>query len=120
VAYLNLHGTATEHNDRTEAHAVHAVFGAGLPCSSTKPMTGHTLGAAAGCEAAFLWLSLHPDFGDGRLPPHIWDGVADPELPELDLVGPGRAVALGPGSAMLSNSFAFSGSNISLLLGRTA
>ena len=118
IAYLNLHGTATEHNDRAESHAVHDVFGPNLPCSSTKPMTGHMLGAAAGCETAFLWLTLHPEFGDGRLPPHVWDGAIDPELSPLNLVPGGASTLLQPGSAMLSNSFAFSGSNIALILGR--
>ncbi|MBT7286717.1 MAG: beta-ketoacyl-[acyl-carrier-protein] synthase family protein [Rhodospirillaceae bacterium] len=118
IAYLNLHGTATEHNDRAESHAVHAVFGPDLPCSSTKPMTGHMLGAAAGGEAAFLWLTLHPAYGNGRLPPHIWDGAVDPELAPLNLVPMGASTPLEKGSAMLSNSFAFSGSNIALILGR--
>ena len=52
-------------------------------------MTGHTLGAAGACEAAFLWLTLHPDHNpQGRLPPHVWDGAADPAIPPLALVGP--------------------------------
>ena len=53
IGYLNLHGTATKLNDLMEARAVSRVFGADLPCSSTKPMTGHMLGAAGACEAAF-------------------------------------------------------------------
>jgi 3-oxoacyl-[acyl-carrier-protein] synthase-1 len=57
IGYLNLHGTATVHNDAMEALAVHSLFGAGLPCSSSKPMTGHTLGAAGALEAAFCWLA---------------------------------------------------------------
>ena len=47
IAYLNLHGTATQHNDAMESQAVATLFPAGVPCSSSKPMTGHTLGAAA-------------------------------------------------------------------------
>lgn len=120
IAYVNLHGTATALNDSMEGKAVHALFGAGTPCSSTKAMTGHTLGAAGACEAAFLWLALHPDHNaQGRLPPHLWDGVADPAIPPLNLTAPGAALA-DPGgpAAMLSNSFAFGGSNVALVLAR--
>ena len=118
VSYLNLHGTATPLNDAMESRAVAGIFPAGVPCSSTKAMTGHMLGAAGGCEAAFLWLALHPDFGNGRLPPHLWDGEADPDLPPLALVAPGDNVAGKERTAMLSSSFAFGGSNVALALGR--
>jgi len=118
IAYVNLHGTATALNDSMEGKAVHALFGAGTPCSSTKAMTGHTLGAAGACEAAFLWLTLHPQHNpDGRLPPHLWDGVADPAIPPLNLIAPGTTVPDGR-AAMLSNSFAFGGSNVALVLAR--
>lgn len=118
IAYVNLHGTATALNDSMEGKAVHALFGAGTPCSSTKAMTGHTLGAAGACEAAFLWLTLNPAHNpDGLLPPHLWDGAADPEIPPLGLTVPGTAFPVGR-AAMLSNSFAFGGSNVALLLGR--
>ena len=46
IGYLNLHGTATQHNDAMESLAVASLFPGGVACSSTKPMTGHTLGAA--------------------------------------------------------------------------
>ena len=93
VAYINLHGTGTPLNDVMEAKAVAALFGTATPCSSTKAMTGHTLGAAGACEAAFLWLTLHPDFNpDDRLPPHLWDGVADPAIPAIRLVDAGRTL----------------------------
>ena len=51
IDYLNLHGTATEHNDRMESRAMAAVFPHGMPCSSTKSLTGHTLAAAGALEA---------------------------------------------------------------------
>ena len=86
--YLNLHGTATQHNDAMESQAVATLFPAGVPCSSTKPMTGHTLGAAGALEAAFCWLSLSPDNREHALPPHVWDGQPDPELPPLQWVTP--------------------------------
>ena len=118
VDYVNLHGTATPLNDRMEGRAVHALFGAKTPCSSTKAMTGHMLGAAGAGEAAFLWLSLNPEFSDGRLPPHLWDGEIDPEIPAVNLVPPGTRLEPRARSAMLSNSFAFGGSNVAVVLGR--
>jgi 3-oxoacyl-[acyl-carrier-protein] synthase-1 len=103
-----------------EGKAVHALFGGATACSSTKAITGHTLGAAGACEAAFLWLALSRAWNsERRLPPHVWDGVADPTIPPLALVAPGDAFAsLAGGEAMLSNSFAFGGSNVALVLGR--
>lgn len=118
IAYVNLHGTATPLNDSMESKAVNALLGETVPCSSTKAMTGHTLGAASACEAAFLWLSLHPAHNDGLLPPHLWDGVVDPAMPLLHLVGTGRHAVRQGKMAMLSNSFAFGGSNVTLALGR--
>ena len=117
IGYVNLHGTATPLNDAMEGKAVAGLFGTATPCSSTKGLTGHALGAAAAVEAGFLWLALAAEYGDGLLPAHLWDGIADPEIPPLDLVGPGRRLA-DPARAMLSNSFAFGGSNVSLVLGR--
>ena len=58
IAYLNLHGTGTPLNDKMECLAVERVFGRALPVSSTKPLVGHTLGAAGAIEAAFCWLVL--------------------------------------------------------------
>ena len=117
IGYLNLHGTATAHNDAMESHAVAAVFPEGVPCSSTKPMTGHTLGAAGALEAAFCWLSLSTDNREHALPPHVWDGQADPELPALNWVTPAtRLTSTGP-RYLMSNSFAFGGNNVSLIIG---
>lgn len=114
VGYLNLHATATPKNDAMESLAVARVFPGGLPVSGTKPLTGHTLGAAGALEAAFCWLSLAD--AEGRLPPHVWDGQADPELPRLDIVRPGQC--FGPaGRYAMSNSFAFGGNNASLIFG---
>lgn len=112
IDYLNLHGTATAQNDSMEASAVSRVFGPYLPCSSTKALTGHTLAAAGALEAAFCYLSLI----NNRVPPHIWDDQPDPELPMLAGLGstPKRPVRLA-----MSNSFAFGGNNLSLILGTT-
>lgn len=117
IDYLNLHGTATSHNDAMESHAVRAIFPAGVPCSSTKPLTGHTLGAAGALEAAFCWLALSEYNPDNRLPPHVWDGVADPALPSIDLASAGTRLRSQQDRRLMSNSFAFGGSNVSLILG---
>lgn len=116
IDYLNLHGTATQHNDAMESLAMQAVFPHGVPCSSTKPLSGHTLGAAGALEAAFCWLTLSAYNRDQRLPPHLWDGQADPQLPRLQLVEVHAAAARRP-HRLMSNSFAFGGSNLSLILG---
>jgi 3-oxoacyl-[acyl-carrier-protein] synthase-1 len=115
IDYLNLHGTATTHNDSMESLAVDAVFPQGVRCSSTKPLTGHTLGAAGALEAAFCWLILHDP--QGRLPPHVWDGQADPACAPLHLVDAGMALSRPAPRRLMSNSFAFGGSNVSLILG---
>ncbi len=116
IGYLNLHATATPKNDEMESRAVARVFPQGLPCGGTKPLTGHTLGAAAATELAFCWLALRPEWNpEGLLPPHRWDGEADPDLPTLDLVREGRR--LGASRTCLSNAFAFGGNNLSLLVG---
>jgi 3-oxoacyl-[acyl-carrier-protein] synthase I len=121
IGYLNLHGTGTALNDVMEGNAVHAVFGADVPVSSTKAMTGHMLGAAAAGEAAFLWLTLHRSHNpDGRLPAHLWDGVRDSAIADLAYVTGNERIGAGSGApfAALSNSFAFGGSNIALVLAR--
>lgn len=117
IDYLNLHGTATVHNDAMESLAVHSLFGERLPCSSSKPMTGHTLGAAGALEAAFCWLALSPHNRQGLLPPHIWDGQRDPQLPALNLVDASQHLPLQGPRHLMSNSFAFGGNNVSLILG---
>lgn len=114
IAYANLHGTATEQNDAMESGAVHRVLGDAVPCSSTKPLVGHTLGAAGATEAAFLWLLLAR--GEDRLPPQRWDGQRDESLAPIALCGDGTRVATSGRRIMLSNSFAFGGSNTVLVL----
>lgn len=116
IDYINLHGTATRQNDAMESRAVHAIFGAEVFASSSKPLTGHTLGAAGALEAAFSWLLLQ-DNPEGCLPLQRWDGVADPSLPALRLVSPGEKLGRHL-RYVLSNSFAFGGSNVALLLAK--
>ena len=112
VAYVNLHATATRKNDEMESRVMARVFPRSTPMSGTKPLTGHALGAAGAIEAAFCCMALT---GEGLLPPHVWDGEADPELPALELVGRGARLAPGSGRLVMSNSFAFGGSNASLI-----
>ena len=115
ISYVNAHGTATEMNDAMEAKAISQCFSSNVPVSSTKPLTGHMLGAAGANEAAFLWLALQPNLAAGRLPPHCWDGVRDVSLPEIEFVEPGRCYSASGVQHMMSNSFAFGGNNISLI-----
>lgn len=117
VDYINMHGTATSQNDAMESRVIHAVFGDAVLVSSTKPFTGHALGAAAAIEAALCWLVMQEDNPAGKLPAHLWDGKQDPALPTLNVVT--RGMKLGkPIKWALSNSFAFGGSNATLLFGR--
>lgn len=115
IDYINLHGTATLQNDAMESRAVAQLFGEQVPCSSTKPLTGHALGSAGAIEAALCWLVLQED--SGALPVHWWDGRPDPALPLLPLVAPGMRLSRPP-RRVLSNSFAFGGSNATLVLER--
>lgn len=117
IDYVNLHGTATGHNDAMESLAVATVLGGQVPASSTKPLTGHTLGASGAIEAALCWLTLVEN-PEQRLPAHFWDGQVDEALPPLALVSPG-ARAQRPLQHVLSHSFAFGGSNAVLALARS-
>jgi 3-oxoacyl-[acyl-carrier-protein] synthase-1 len=118
VDYINLHGTATIQNDAMESRAVAELFGPEVAVSSTKPFTGHTLGAAGAVEAAFCWLAMQDDNPEGLLPPHLWDGEQDAALPVLNVARPGARLGR-PIRYALSNSFAFGGSNAALVFGRT-
>jgi 3-oxoacyl-[acyl-carrier-protein] synthase-1 len=118
VDYINLHGTATRQNDAMEAGAVADLFGPGVAVSSTKPLTGHTLGAAGALEASLCWLAMQDANPDGILPPHLWDGAADTALPPMNVAAPGARLGR-PLRYALSNSFAFGGANATLVLGRS-
>lgn len=107
IDYINLHGTATPANDSAEGAAVAALFGTGVPCSSTKGMTGHTLGAAGAVEAVVCALALR----HGLLPASVGTRTPDAAIP-LPLVLQPRAAPL---RHVLSNSFGFGGSNASLV-----
>lgn len=114
VDYVNAHGTSTPLNDAAETLAIKHVFGEHayrLAVSSTKSMTGHTLGAAGAIEAAYTALALYHQ----RVPPTINYETPDPEC-DLDYV-PNQARALAIRFA-LSNSFGFGGTNSTLVLQR--
>lgn len=113
IDYVNLHGTGTQQNDAMEALAIADVLGLAVPVSSTKPLTGHALAAAGAVEAALAWHTL-VDNASGRLPPHWWDGCRDPALAPVRTVGPGETLGRAP-RHVLSNSFAFGGSNACLV-----
>jgi 3-oxoacyl-[acyl-carrier-protein] synthase-1 len=118
VDYLNLHGTGTILNDRMEATAVAAVFPdyeRRPAASSTKPITGHTLGAAGALELALCWMMLAAS-GGSAAPVHCWDGVRDDELPRLAFAD--SSADIEGLRICMSNSFAFGGCNVSLILGR--
>ena len=117
IDYVNLHGTGTLQNDAMEARVIHALFGSAVAVSSTKPFTGHALGAAGAIETGLCWLSMQDDNPTGRLPPHLWDRVPDPELPVLNVIEPGSSLGK-PLRRVLSNSFAFGGANAAVVLAR--
>jgi 3-oxoacyl-[acyl-carrier-protein] synthase-1 len=115
--YVNLHGTATVQNDAMESRVIHELCGSQVAVSSTKPFTGHTLGAAGAIEAALCWLAMQDENADGKFPPHLWDNVPDATLPALQIAK--RGSKLGRHLRWtLSNSFAFGGSNAALIFGR--
>lgn len=109
IDFVHLHGTATPLNDQMEAGVVDRLLGCEVPCASTKPLTGHTLGAAGAVQAALCLMAMER----GQTPPHVWDGVRDPALPPIRLAGTGETGTL---KRVLSASYAFGGNNAALVL----
>jgi 3-oxoacyl-[acyl-carrier-protein] synthase-1 len=99
-----------------ESKAVNALFGNKVAASSSKGMTGHTLGAAAALELGFCWMLL-TDNAHGALIPNINDDEPDTDLPPLNLVKKGDSLG-HPINLCQSNSFAFGGNNLSIVLAR--
>ncbi len=116
IDYINLHGTATRKNDEMESKAINRVFGDGVFCSSTKGQIGHTLGAAGANEIALCWLTLSGYNTKQKLPPHLWDGNVDPSLSKINFVTSDTVLEVQQ-HYFLSNSFAFGGSNASVIIG---
>lgn len=109
VDHINAHGTATKLNDSAEALAIEALFGDRVPVSSTKGYTGHLLGAAGGTEVIFAIHALRTQ----RMPATLGCDPLDPEV-RIFVV---RESVSAPLRTVLSNSFAFGGSNVSVLIG---
>lgn len=120
IAYINLHGTATQLNDQMESTAVNTVFGEHVLCSSTKPFTGHTLGAAGAIEAGICYSVLGGSGKPSYIPVQINTPTLDPSLAKINLASNEKceSVDVSDIKYVLSNSFAFGGNNISLVLGR--
>jgi len=114
IDYINTHGTSTPLNDVSETQAIKAVFGEHaykLVASSTKSMTGHTLGAAGGVETVITALTTR----EGKIPPTINFRDADPEC---DLNYAHNHVVERPVRLALTNSFGFGGHNVCLAVRR--
>jgi 3-oxoacyl-[acyl-carrier-protein] synthase-1 len=112
VDYLNTHGTATPLGDIVELDAVRAVFGEAVPpLSSTKALTGHSLGAASVHEAIYSLLMLKEGFVAGSA--HISD--LDPRAEGFPILRESRPASL---NTVMSNSFGFGGTNGTLVFAR--
>ena len=112
IGYVNAHGTATERGDIAESHATHAVFGAGMPISSLKSYTGHTLGACGALEA---WVSIEM-MNAGWFAPTLNLEHIDPQCADLDYIC--NEPRLINTDYVMSNNFAFGGINTSLIFKR--
>lgn len=112
IAYVNAHGTATDHGDVAETQATHSVFGERVAISSLKSYMGHTLGACGALEA---WMSIEM-MREGWFAPTLNLETVDPRCGALDYItGEGRALQT---DIVMSNNFAFGGINTSLILSR--
>ena len=112
IDYLNPHGTGTPVGDSKEMQAVRDVFDGGAPLiSSTKSLTGHSLGAAGAQEAIYCMLMMNHGFAAESA--HIDE--LDPEFADLPILRERKDVQL---DTVMSNSFGFGGTNGCLILSR--
>jgi 3-oxoacyl-[acyl-carrier-protein] synthase-1 len=113
VNYINAHGTSTPAGDVTEVKAVRRVFGDAMPLiSSTKSLTGHSLGATGVQEAIYCLLMLQDDFITGSANIQELDPEIDPaEIAQTRVDNAGL-------DTVISNSFGFGGTNATLALSR--
>lgn len=109
IDYIHAHGTGTQLNDQNEAHIIQYLFPHGVPVSSTKGATGHTLGASGALGAAFCLMALQHQ----TLPPCV--GLKESEF-ELDFVTVARRSNL---RNLLCFSFGFGGQNAVMALRKT-
>jgi len=108
VDYVNAHGTGTAQNDLAESRAIRRVLPGGVPVSSTKGLTGHTLGACGTLEALFAALCIER----GELPPSAGAAPLDLQIELHVLQQPVRRRV----QVALSNALAFGGSNACVVL----
>ncbi|MCY7323516.1 MAG: beta-ketoacyl-ACP synthase [Phormidesmis sp. CAN_BIN36] len=106
IDYIHAHGTSTPLNDRNEAYLIQQLFPLGVPVSSTKGATGHTIGASGALGAAFCLMALQHQ----TLPPCV--GLKSPEF-DLDFVRTARSTAA---ENALCLSFGFGGQNAAIAL----
>lgn len=112
VDYINTHGTSTPAGDIVELKALQEVFGGDCPpLSSTKALSGHSLGAASVHEAIYCLLMMRDGFIAGSA--HI--DTLDPDAGDMPIVRASREAQL---DTVLSNSFGFGGTNATLVLRR--
>jgi 3-oxoacyl-[acyl-carrier-protein] synthase II len=111
IGYVHTHGTGTQLNDRVEAKALMQTFPNGVPCSSTKPITGHCMGASAALGAVFAIKAME----HGLLPPSANCKPQDPDF-DLDLIH-STARSARPSAVMVSSS-GFWGTNAQLIFHR--
>ena len=110
IDYINVHGTSTPVGDVKELGAIRNVFGDHQPAiSSTKSMTGHSLGAAGAHEAIYSLIMLHNDF----IAPSINIETLDPQAEGLNIVT--ETVENAGLQTVMSNSFGFGGTNATLV-----
>ena len=112
LGYVNLHGTASKMNDQAEATVMHRLCGPQTPCSSTKYLTGHTLGASGIVELCLCALTLERDLP--LVPQDFSTNHLDPTLPEFGLITQKGQHLKRP--YVMSNAFAFGGNNTSVIL----
>jgi len=108
INYINAHGTGTQANDEAEANAIEKIFGNEVYVSSTKSITGHTLGAASALEAVICSLILQKQV----IPKNT--GLNNPENGNIRYSKDNIHTDI---DYVMSNSFAFGGNNCSLILG---
>ncbi len=113
IGYVNLHATGTRLNDQSEMRAMASMFGQETPCSGTKGMTGHTLGAAGAVEAVIALLALDHGFAPGTCGiRHVDDEFTHRVLTEV--------LPLPDIRYVMSNNFGFGGNNVSLIFAKGA
>ena len=110
VDHINAHGTGTRQNDSAEGAAIAGLFGPGMTVVATKGYTGHQLGAAGATEVLFTVVAI----AGGFVPMSVGAAPVDPEI----AVRVTTAREVMRTRAAISNSFAFGGSNVSVLVGK--